>query len=320
MVTPEQAALIEGAFRSMDRDGTGLVRLEDIFRVFDASSHPRVRDGELAPAATRDMLMHQFGATAQAHGGVSFDVFMRFHERMAEDAAVAKVNDKELFLTDTIIGVWRLGTLLQPTLIRPLFPVDVRPSGLYATQYMSLVWVDEVAGPGSFVVHVVRDVVRPIFSRGDLPPQLRGMFAYPTELAGMKVIEERLQIATQRWLDFVWEYEEGKHAAVPGIISARVDPDTLPQYLRDMIVQHDVAKAIPSLFFVRTSVAVNPMYKRSSEEYGYGVPEEVKRMSRWKDLTYSGQACGLIYHGRVGKFTRERRDAPVQDVGSAMNI
>ncbi|RNF26584.1 uncharacterized protein Tco025E_01354 [Trypanosoma conorhini] len=320
MLTPQQLELVERAFRSLDTKGDGLLHLEDIFRVFDVSRHPRVKEGVMAPSAVREMLIHQFGESAKAENGVTFDVFMRFHERMAAEAESERVSDQEGFLTGTIEGVWRLGDLLEPTLIRPVIPVEGFPSGIYATQLMSLVWPDPNSPPGSYVLRVIRDVVQPHFSRGDLPPELRGFFAYPAELAGMKIMEVPSQISMQRWLDFVWEYAEGKYAAVPSLVSALVDLETVPDYLRELILEPEAVKQLPSVRFLPTIKALNPMYKRTSDEYGYGVPEEIKRVHHWKCKTYDGTACGLIYHGRVGKFTKKLYGQAQSMAASGINL
>ncbi|ESL06054.1 hypothetical protein TRSC58_06278 [Trypanosoma rangeli SC58] len=320
MLTPHQLDLVERAFRSLDTKGDGLLRLEDIIRVFDVSRHPRVKEGVMAPSAVSEMLTYQFGESVKKQNGVAFDVFMRFHERMAAEAENERVSVPEGFLTATIEGVWRLGNLLEPTFIRPVIPVEGFPSGIYATQLMSLVWPDPSSPPGSYVLRVVRDVVQPHFSRGDLPSQLRGFFAYPAELAGMTLIEVPSQISMQRWLDFVWEYGEGKYAVVPSTVSALVDLETVPEYLRELIVEPETVKQLPSVRFIPTLKALNPMYKRTSDEYGYGVPEEVKRIHHWKFKTYDGTAYGLIYHGRLEKFTKMLYGQSQSTAASGINI
>lgn len=320
MLTPTQCGLVEHAFRSLDKKGDGLLDLDDIYRVFDTSHHPRVRNGEMASSAVRDILTHQFAEGARVDGGVSFHVFMRFHERMALEAEEERVADKEAFLTDVIVGVWRLGDLLEPTLIRPAISLDEYPRGVYGTRLMSLVWPDPDSPPGAFVLRVVRDVVQPIFRRGDLPPELRGFFAYPEELAGMKLIDVPVQISLQRWLDFVWEYAEGKHATVPGIISARVDLDNLPEYLRSLVFEPSATKELPSPQLIPTSKMFNPMYRRTSDGYGYGVMEEVKRVHLWKCRTFDGTVCGLIYHGHVGKFTKTHAGGAQSTVATGINL
>ncbi|KAH9582241.1 hypothetical protein LSM04_008200 [Trypanosoma melophagium] len=320
MLTPEQSSLAEHAFRTLDRKGDGLVPLEDICRVYDVSKHPRVKEGAMAPSAAHEMLIYQFGSCAKELGGVTLDVFMRFHQRMAMEAEEERIADKEKFLTDVIAGVWRIGELLQPTFIRPVISINGFPTGIYATQHMSLVWPDPDAGNEAYVLRVIRDVVLPVFSRGDLPPELRGFFAYPAELAGMRIVEVPPQIALQRWLDFVWEYAEGQYAGVPGIISARVDVEVLPSYLRDLIMEHTAAVQLPAVRFLPTTRAVNPMYKCTSQEYGYGVDEEVKHVQRWKERTFDGTACGLIYHGLVGKFTKQQYGQSQSNAATGINL
>ncbi|ORC81580.1 uncharacterized protein TM35_001131060 [Trypanosoma theileri] len=320
MLTPEQSALAEHAFRTLDRKGNGVVPLEDICRVYDVSKHPRVKEGVMAPSAAREMLIYQFNNCVKELGGVTLDVFMRFHERMAMEAEEERTADKEKFLTEVIAGVWRIGELLQPTCIRPVIPIEGFPTGIYSTQHMSLVWPDPDAVSDGYVLRVIRDVVLPIFSRGDLPPQLRGFFAYPSELAGMRLIEVPTQIALKRWLDFAWEYAEGKYAAVEGIISARVDLDSVPPYLRDLIIEHTAAVRLPAVRFLPTTKAINPMYKCSSQEYGYGVEEEVKHVQKWKERTFDGTAYGLIYHGHVGKFTKKHYGRAQSNAASGINL
>ncbi|EKG01468.1 hypothetical protein TCSYLVIO_007534 [Trypanosoma cruzi] len=321
MLTPYQLELVEQAFHSLAPKGDdALPRIDEIFRVFDVSMHPRVKEGVMSPGAVLEMLAYQFGESEKEQNGVTFDVFMRFHERMAMEAANECVSDTEGFLTDTIRGVWRLHELLEPTFIRPVIPIEGFPSNIYATQLMSLVWPDESKPPRSYVLRVIHGVVQPLFSRGDLPPELRGFFAYPAELAGMKLIEVPAQISMQRWLDFVWEYAEGKYVAVPGIISARVDLETVPEYLRKLIIEPKVVKQLPSVQFVSTIKSLNPMYKRTSDGYGYGIPEEIKRVHRWKCETHDGTACGLIYHGRVGKFTKKLYGQAQSLAASGINL
>lgn len=312
--------LVRIAFQSMDHTGSGLVSLDEICKTFYAAEHPRVKEGTMAPSAARDTLLHQFGACAAEHNGnVDLYEFLAYHERLADEANDEHVSDVAAFTTETIMRLWRLGDLLIPTGIRPSFPITEPPTGLYAATLMSLVWVERDTASGECVLKAVKDVVRPIFARGDLPEDLQGLFAFPDELAGLQVHYVPTQISIQRWLDVIWEYEDGKYCGVEGIVSARVDLDCLPEGVRQFIVEHSEAIRKRSAF-VKTTNKANPMYTRSSEAYGYGVTEECRKLAEWKANSLNGKQLGLQYHGLCGKFFAKMK-APMQSTAATgMNV
>lgn len=302
MLTPSQTQLVHAAYQSMVKREDGLVALSDLMSHYNASEHPAVKRGDMAPSAARDTLQYQFGECSKDHNGcVTLDEFIKYHEKVADEAHTTRGGDVNAFIDELIMRLWRLGDLLAPTFIRPVFSVDEMPSALYGKTLMCLVWpgVDE---NGESFLHCIRDAVQPIFRRGDLPPQIQGFFAFPAEFMGFRIKFVAPQISVKRWLDFVWEYAEGRFAAVEGVISARVAKDSIPPYLRDFIQEHDDTKKLPYCQFLERRITSNPMYKKSSESYGYKVVEECRKIHNWKLSSMSGKEYGLQYHGLIGRF------------------
>jgi hypothetical protein len=331
MLSEREYNLVAVAFQSMDHRGAGLIPLQEVKQRYFAHEHPRVMEGKMAPSAARDTLDHHFGQCAADHDGcITFDEFLAYHEKIADEAYDEKVGDVPAFTERTIMGLWRLGDLLLPTGVRPAFPISQAPSGLYAVTPMTLVWVERRsqkqqqpsaatlasssakntpsgASPGAsvdvgdpFILRGIKDVVRPNFSRGDLPDELQGYFAYPEELTGMAVDYRAPQISVQSWYDFCWEYEEGKYCGVEGIVSTRVDVEVLPAGLRQFLCTRSTATARQTRW-IPSRQAVNPMYMKTSSSYGVGVTEECRKIHRWKANTFAGKQYGNQYHGLCGK-------------------
>lgn len=294
----------------MVKSENGTVLLKDLMLHYNASEHPSVKSGDMAPSAARDTLLYQFGECSKDHnGGVTLDEFMTYHEKVADEAHSTRAGDVDAFIEELIMRLWRLGDLLAPTFIRPAFPISEMPSGLYSKTLMCLVWPGTDAN-GQKILYCIKDAVQPIFRRGDLPPPLQGFFAFPSEFMGFRIQFLQPQISIQRWLDFVWPYAEGKYAAVESIISARVAKDTIPEYLRDLIQEHSTVVSYPSCTFLQTRVTAHPMYKKTSESYGYRVVEECQKIHNWKWKSLAGNEYGLQYHGLVGKYFSKNGPAP----------
>lgn len=341
MLSDEEYTLVVVAFNSMDVGGSGLVSLKDLKQRFFPHEHPRVKDGRMAPSAATDKLDYHFGECAADHNHcITFDEFVRYHEKLADEAYDEQINDVGEFTRHTIMGLWRLGDVLLPTGVRPAFPIAEMPKGLYAAALMTLVWVEarkpstaaaaaDPAAPSppqagnavygdGYVLKGIKEVIRPIFRRGDLPEELQGHFAYPSELAGMAVEYVQPQISIQRWLDFCWEYDAGKFCAVEGIVSARVDLDVLPSDLRQLVLEHRVtttraARTMP------TAIVSNPMYRKTSSNYGDGVAAECRKIHHWKANTFAGKQYGNQYHGLVGGFF-SKMEARRGGTATGMNI
>ncbi|EPY30552.1 hypothetical protein AGDE_09386 [Angomonas deanei] len=311
-------SVVEVAYYSMDVQDKGKVSLEEVLHTFNAVEHPRVKEGEMAPSQATARVKELFSACAADHDGyITFHEFAVFHEKLAEEANFEKVPDTEEFIKKTIMAMWRLGDILLPTGIRPAFPTNQKPTGLYASTLMTFLWVDK--DEKGYVLKGMKDCVRPIFSRGDLPEEVQGMFAYPNELVGMEVQFVPTQVALQNFHDFVWEYEEGKYCGVEGIISARVDPRALPDGVRQFIMPH--AEAVgKQCEYIKTQKVVNPMYKKSSENYGYGVQEELKKMHIWKVKSLQGKQYGLQYYGLVGKYFANMKKNNSSTAATGMNL
>lgn len=338
MLSESQYHLVAVAFQSMDRDSTGLIPLVEIKKRYFAHEHPRVKEGSMAPSAARDTLDYHFGACAADHGGsVTFDEFLAYHEKIADEAYDEQVGDVAAFTEKTIMGLWRLGDVLLPTGVRPAFPISQPPTGLYAATPMTLVWVERreaVSSSGTaaatssgggvsiddlFVLRAIKDMVRPTFARGDLPDELQGYFAYPEELTGMAVQYVTPRVSVQRWYDFTWEYAEGKYCGVEGIISTRVDVEALPPGLQQFICEHTTATARGTTW-IPSRVVVNPMYKKTSSNYGYGVREECRKIHHWKVKTFEGKQYGNQYHGLCGKYFAKMAGPHKSSAATGMNM
>ncbi|CCW66930.1 unnamed protein product [Phytomonas sp. Hart1] len=293
------ARLVELAFDSLGPDDRGVVSLRELHERFHAAAHPRVRGGLMAPGMARDRLLYLFGDCAKEHaGGITLDEFQAYHQRLHHEAAQAHGGEPP-DLGPIIMDLWRLGHLLLPSGVKPNIPLDEFPRALYATLLMTLLWVEkDPRREGKFILKGIKEVVRPIFRRGDLPDELQGHFAYPSEISGLTVEYLPTQIAIKRWLDFVWEYDEGKYCGVQGIISAQVDLDILPGSLRQFIVEHSTAtEQLHCDKFVQTSISENPMYKCTNRTYGIGSFEECRKVHQWKVKSLSGEQYGNQYHG-----------------------
>lgn len=326
MLNESEYRLVAVAFQSMDPNGTGLIPLSEVKQRYFAHEHPRVKEGKMAPSAARDTLDYHFGQCAADHDGcITFDEFLAYHEKIADEAYDEQVGDVPAFTEKTIMGLWRLGDVLLPTGVRPVFPISQPPSGFYAVTPMTLVWVERrqkqqqqpkpsalasssatenasaaASVSDAFVLRGIKDVVRPTFSRGDLPEELQGYFAYPEELTGMAVEYVAPRISVQNWYDFCWEYAEGKYCGVEGIISTRVEMSALPEGLRQFLCPHSTATARQTRW-IASRPTVNPMYKKTSASYGVDVAEECRKIHHWKANTLQGKQYGNQYHGLCGK-------------------
>ncbi|CBZ38691.1 hypothetical protein, conserved [Leishmania donovani] len=338
MLSGSEHHLVAVAFQSMDPNNTGMVALSEVKKRYFAHAHPRVKEGSMAPSAARDTLDYHFGVCAADHeGSITFDEFLAYHEKVADEAYDEHVGDVAAFTEKTIMGLWRLGDVLLPTGVRPAFPVTQAPTGFYAVTLMTLVWVERRqmdASPASaqqssssggaahddlFVLRGIKDVVRPIFTRGDLPDELQGYFAYPEELSGMAIDYVAPRLSIQRWYDFTWEYSEGKYCGVEGIISTRVDLESLPAGLRQFVCEHATAVSRGTTW-MQTRLMMNPMYKKTSSAYGCGVSEECRKIHHWKVKTFEGKQYGNQYQGLCGKYF-SKLGAPLKSgAATGMNI
>lgn len=296
------------------------IPLDRLVASYNVAEHPSVKVGNLAPSAVRETLLYQFGECQKDHSGsVAYDEFVKYHEKVADEARqTLMVNDMDAYLEDLFMRIWRRGLLLAPTGLRPVIPIDEYPQGLYSKTLMSLVWPG-VNEAGESVLYCINDMIQPIFRRGELPPPLQGFFAFPSELMGFPIVDVTPQISIKRWLDFVWEYEEGKYAAVEGIISARVPTERLPEDLRVLIMEHSDALKLPFCTFLETYTCRNPMYKKSSESYGYRVREECKKIAKWKWGSLAGKVYGLQYHGTTENFF-SKNGPSTSNAATGMNL
>lgn len=302
ILTESQLALLRETFLSMASSSTQTIPLEKLISSYNAVEHPSVKRGELAPSAVRETLLYQFGECQKDHNScVTYDEFVKYHEKVAFEVLQMQMGSVDGYLEDLITHVWRRGFLLAPTQLRQAAPIDEFPRGLLKKTMMTLVWpaVDENGSP---FLYGIKDMVQPTFRRGDLPAPLQGFFAFPSELMGFRMVYLPPRISIKLWLDFVWEYKDGKYAAIEGIISARVPSESLPEDLQVLIMEHSEALKLPSCTFLETSNARNPMYKKTSENYGYRVEEECKKIANWKWGSLAGKVYGLQYHGTTGRF------------------
>ena len=70
---------IRAAYNKLDVNGDGLVKLDDIATLYDASEHPDVKDGRKTPEEVYQEFMVQWD-TQIADGIVTFDEFCDYYE------------------------------------------------------------------------------------------------------------------------------------------------------------------------------------------------------------------------------------------------
>jgi len=73
-------AIVRKAFNKLDRDGSGVVTLEDLAGIYNASKHPDVATGKVTEEKVLTDFLNSFaGASGAASGTVTFDEFKDYY-------------------------------------------------------------------------------------------------------------------------------------------------------------------------------------------------------------------------------------------------
>lgn len=291
---------IAEAFATFDTQQTGKALYTDIVNRFDASKHPEVHEGFMAPSKALQILHTHFEPCAREHDGyITWDEFYTFHAKMSKEIDKRRVADHDGFFVALITQLWRLK--VNELLVTKIIPVSLdKPSGLSATRGLDFIWLDN---DGKFVGY--KGVIAPSFARSSLPEGLRGFFALPQELEQKIITYLPIQSAAQPPFDLVWrESEDQPYVGFQGIIAANIDLECVPESLRQYIATNRTSIAQGVKFFP-TQKASNPFYKKSSQSIGVGAYEHALRVNDLKKELHQGGACGTVFAGRSGNFTSQ---------------
>lgn len=77
-INPTRAAWVKKAFEKLDATCDGVVTVEDVAKLYDASKHPEVIDGKKTPEQVFVEFMQQWD-TKQKDGIVTFDEFLDYY-------------------------------------------------------------------------------------------------------------------------------------------------------------------------------------------------------------------------------------------------
>lgn len=292
-------AIVEAAFLKFDPTATGFVPLQTLTDTYNATSHPHVSLGDLAPSVAKKAMVAALTPSANQHNGsVAVEDFYLFHERMSAEVDAMKVRAADSFYHKLVDGLWGVSTVrLLPTGIVPL--TVYFPEGILATQKMDLLWRDEKSG----ALVGYKNVVRPQFARAWLPEAIRGSFAFPEETKGTAVTYLQSQPALQPPYSIVWDGASGKEG-LQDIVVSNVDLDVLPEYLRAIILSAKEAAAVKSqVEFLRPPTVSNPMYRTSNSHFGKGADEATIKVQQEKTQALTGQNPVGVFAGRIGKFS-----------------
>eukprot|EP01084_Bolivina_argentea_P195845 335867_1 len=98
--------VVERAFKKFDRDGSGVVNLQDLRSVFDVARHPKVQSGEKNPGQILEHFLLQFEGD-RGDGKLTWDEFREYYGGIS-----ASIDDDELFEL-ILIRAWNLDGSFQ---------------------------------------------------------------------------------------------------------------------------------------------------------------------------------------------------------------
>lgn len=97
-LTPNRLAIVKKAFAKLDKDGSGVVDIDDLKDVYNTSRHPDVMSGKKSP----DQILVEFLETFEMHhsiqrgeqadGRVSLDEFIEYYTNIS-----ASIDNDEYF-------------------------------------------------------------------------------------------------------------------------------------------------------------------------------------------------------------------------------
>jgi hypothetical protein len=100
-MNPRRIDLVRAAFQVLDREGRGVVTMDDLMQIFDPSLHPDVKEGKITP----EQCVRDFGKqwdTLERDGVITFDEFLEYYRDIS--AAIPMDDYFELM----ICNAWRM--------------------------------------------------------------------------------------------------------------------------------------------------------------------------------------------------------------------
>lgn len=95
-------ALIQKAFRKLDRTGDGEITVEDLYGVYDASHHPKYVSGEWTEDQVFLKFLENFDTPGEPDGIVTYDEFTNYY------AGVSASIDNDIYFDVMMRKAWKL--------------------------------------------------------------------------------------------------------------------------------------------------------------------------------------------------------------------
>lgn len=332
-LSPRRLVVVERAFKKFDVDGSGVVDLADMERLYDVSRHPAVVSGSMPASLVREMFLNNFEDVKTRDGKVTWAEFQNYYLKMSAEVDRGREIDKDAFFELIVTRAWRLDEDALPVV--PSTGLRLQSlemcEGFAASVPLDLVWKD--AASGRLVGY--RGVVKNVFARKCLPECLRGHMALQPESVEQGVTY--LQPPTGCLLppyDLIWSTAADGSTApagssagttsastlrgLAGVVLSKVDLPSVPEPLRSYIFPAAKAKLLRNVNYLPVREGFNPVYKKTSHAIGIGATEQAEATCRMKAAYYSGNGCGQVYCGRVGKFTDTFQGGPYTN--SSLNV
>lgn len=311
--------VVKRAFVKLAQEEAGTVPLSAMKMLYNAAAHPRVLDGSISQSKARALFESHF-THIPPEGAVTWDDFASYYTKASTEIDAGRDIDPDASFVQMVIRAWRLdedgaprfeSTGILPTTLE-------RPSGYSATVNMDLVWKDENGGLVGY-----RHVVKPLFSRAELPDEIRGYFALPVESTRANVRFLPAQAALVADLDLVWP----KNAAEPSgewtgyraAVRSNVDTRFLPALLQNYILPFTRTSQMNVTYNESVKIQ-NPVYKKTSQTYGVGAKEHCAQVAELKKLTWEGKAAGNVFAGKTGKFSDQFKAGCYRNSGLNVSV
>lgn len=79
-LSPPRLAVVERAFKILDKDGSSVIGVNDIAKIYDASNHPDVQEGKKTEREVLIAFMAAFEKNGTTDGNITFDEFKSYYE------------------------------------------------------------------------------------------------------------------------------------------------------------------------------------------------------------------------------------------------